>query len=40
MIELIEANHERIAGIGEIGLDFAQRILSLSPVNYCDLGLR
>lgn len=32
MIQLIEDNHDRLAGIGEIGLDFAQRILSQSPV--------
>ena len=32
MIQLIEDYHDRLAGIGEIGLDFAQRILSQSPV--------
>ena len=32
MIQLIEDNHDRLAGIGEIGVDFAQRILSQSPV--------
>ena len=32
MIKLIEDNHEKIVGVGEIGLDFAQSILSQAEV--------